>query len=114
MKTYSMDFRERVVQACDAEDSTRAEIADQFGVSNSWIRRLLQRRREDGSIAARKRGGRRPSKFAGRKLEKLKELLQRQPDATLAELRDQSGVRASLTSVFRALDRLGARRKKSP
>jgi HK97 family phage prohead protease len=49
-----------------------------------------------------------------RKLEKLKELLDAQPDATLAEFRDQCGVKASLTSVFRALDRLGARRKKSP
>lgn len=114
MKTYSMDLRERVVQSCDAGDSTREEIAEQFGVSTSWIRRLLQRRREHGSIAARKRGGRRPSKFSGRKLEKLKELLEAQPDATLAELRDKSGVKASLTSVFRALDRLDARRKKSP
>jgi transposase len=114
MKTYSQDFRERVVESCDAGDSTREEIAEQFGVSTSWIRRLLQRRRESGSVAAHKRGGRRPSKFSGRKLEKLKELLDAQPDATLAEFRDQCGVKASLTSVFRALDRLGARRKKSP
>ena len=114
MKTYSMDLRQRVVEACDAEELTREEIAEQFGVSTAWIRRLLQRRRESGTIAAQKRGGRRPSKFRGRKLEKLKALLAAQPDATLAELRDQTGVKTSLTSVWRALDRLGARRKKSP
>ena len=53
MKTYSQDLRERVVKACDAGDKTRVEIAALFGVSTAWIRRLLQRRREIGSIARR-------------------------------------------------------------
>jgi len=53
MKTYSKDLRERVVSACDSSDYTRGEIAELFGVSTAWIRRLLQRRRETGSFAAR-------------------------------------------------------------
>jgi hypothetical protein len=51
MAAYSMDLRERVVAACDEGIDTRAEIADRFSASESWIRRLLQRRRETGSIA---------------------------------------------------------------
>ena len=51
MKTYSADLRERVVAACDAGRYPRVEIAAIFGVSAGWIRRLLQRRRESGSVA---------------------------------------------------------------
>ena len=43
-----MDLRDRVVAACDAGEMTREEIAEAFNVSTSWIRRLLQRRREEG------------------------------------------------------------------
>lgn len=51
MRPYSMDLRKRVVAACDARDGSRETIAQRFGVSTAWIRRLLQRRRETGSIA---------------------------------------------------------------
>ena len=113
MKTYSMDLRERAVQACDEEVGTREEIAQLFGVSTAWIRRLLQRRRETGSIAAKPRGGQKPSKFQGKNLDKLKALVEAQPDATLQELLERSRVAASIMAVHRALERLGCRRKKS-
>jgi len=57
MKAYSIDLRERVVAACDAGDSTREQIAARFSVSVSWIRDLLKRRRQTGSIEPRPRGG---------------------------------------------------------
>ena len=113
MKTYSTDLRERVVQACDERLGTREEIARLFGVSTAWIRRLLQRRRESGSIAAKPRGGQKPPKFQGKNLDRLKALVAAQPDATLEELRNRSGVAASIMAVQRALVRLGLRRKKS-
>ena len=113
MKTYSMDLRERVVQACDKNVGTRQEIADLFEVSTAWIRRLLQRRRETGSFAAQRRGGQKPPKIAGKKLQKLQALVEKDPDATLEELRDRCGVDASIMAVHRALQRLGSRRKKS-
>ena len=113
MKTYSTDLRERVVQACDERLGTREEIARLFGVSTAWIRRLLQRRRESGSIAAKPRGGQKPPKFQGKNLDRLKAFVAAQPDATLEELRTRSGVAASSMAVQRALARLGLRRKKS-
>ena len=113
MKTYSTDLRERVVQACDERLGTREEIARLFGVSTVWIRRLLQRRRESGSIAAKPRGGQKPPKFQGKNLDRLKAFVAAQPDATLEELRNRSGVAASIMAVQRALVRLGLRRKKS-
>ena len=51
MRPYSMGLRRRVVAACDRKDERQVKIAERFGVSTAWIRRLLQRRRETGSIA---------------------------------------------------------------
>src|SRR5262249_57251525 len=50
MKTYSQDLRERVVRACAEGRGTRQQIADLFGVSTAWIRRLLQRHRTTPSM----------------------------------------------------------------
>lgn len=108
-----MDLRGRVVQACDQKRGSREHIAKLFGVSTAWIRRLLQRRRELGAIAPMPHGGGRPAKFSGRKLVRLKELVEQQPDATLTELRDRAGVEASIMAVHRALERLESRLKKS-
>ena len=113
MESYSMDLRERVVRACDERIGTRMEIAETFGVSTAWIRRLLQRRRETGDFSARPCGGRRFCAFDEAGMERLKSLVEEQPDATLHELLDRSGVRASIMAVHRALERMGCHRKKS-
>lgn len=113
MKTYSNDLRERVVRACDEKVGTRKQIAKLFGVSTAWIRRLLQRRRESADFSARRRGGRKPPKFVGQKLEQLRTWVIQQPDITLQELLDRSEVNASTMAVHRALKRLGCTRKKS-
>jgi transposase len=113
METYSMDLRERVVRACDEQIGTRTEIAEMFGVSTAWIRRLLQRRRESGGFSAHRRGGRRFAAFDDAGQERLRGLVEAQPDATLQELLDRSGVQASIMAVHRALERLGCHRKQS-
>jgi transposase len=107
MKTYSDDLRERVVRACDEGRGTRQEIADLFGVSTAWIRRLHQRRRETGSIAARPRGGSQATKMDDDRRFHLLVLVTAQPDATLAELRDRLGAPVHLSTIARTLNRLG-------
>lgn len=113
MKTYSMDLRERVIRAYDQKVGTQEQVAKLFGVSARWIKKLLQRRRETGSIAPRPHGGGWTPKFSGQKLDRLKALVEQSPDATLQELLEQSGVDGSIMAVHRALERLGCRRKKS-
>lgn len=107
-----MDLRDRVVVACDAGELTREEIAEQFGVSTAWIRRLLQRRRQTGSYAPKGHAGGRQPAFTGATLAQLDQLVRAQPDATLEELRDRSGVSCTLMTVSNTLQRLGYRRKK--
>jgi transposase len=113
MKTYSMDLRERVVEACDAGEGSREQIAKRFNVSTSWIRRLLQRRRETGEIAPRDYRSGRKAVFCGQSLQDLRAVVEEQPDATLQELLDRSGKACSVVTVWRTLERLGCRRKKS-
>lgn len=112
MKAYSQDLRERVVRACDQHRGTRQQIADLFGVSTAWIRRLLQRRRQTGSFAARPRGGCTAVKLDTDQRFRLVELVAEDPDATLAELRQRLGVAVDLSTIHRALDRFGLALKK--
>jgi len=114
LKAYSQDLRERVVRACDAGGRSRPQVADLFGVSGAWVRRLLQRRRQTGSFAAKPRGGGAPTKMTDDRRARLLVLVSEQPDATLAQLRDRLGAPVHLSTVARALDRLGWSLKKSP
>jgi transposase len=90
-----------------------AAVAAQFEVSLSWVYRLVQRRRDTGSIAPRKQ-----TKFRRRSLSsdqevRLVALITARPDATLAELQQALPTRAALSTLWRAIDRLGLTVKKN-
>ena len=85
MDAYSLDLRKRVLAACDAGQPTK-KVAEQFDVSPAWVRRLKQRRREDGSIEPRPIPGAKP-KLDPAARDWLLEQVHRQPDLTLEELR---------------------------
>lgn len=112
MAAYSLDLRTRVVRACD-NGTPPAAVAARFEVSLAWVYRVLQRRRETGSIAPRKQ-----TKFRGRALSgdeelRLVGLITARPDATLAELQQALPTRAALSTLWRAIDRLGLTVKKN-
>jgi transposase len=113
MKTYSMDLRERVVAAYDRGEGDPEQLARRFCVGVAWIYRLLQRRRQTGSIAPKPHAGGQPPAFDEAAAERLRRANEDEPDATLAELRDATGARCSPAAVHRALRRLGITRKKS-
>ncbi len=112
MKPYSMDLREQVVAACDAREGTREQIAERFGVSDRWIRKLLQRRRETDSLAPLPRNPGRKRALNDRQMQRLGRLIQRRPDATLKELRKSLGVKISIAALDRAIRRLDVTLKK--
>jgi transposase len=118
MEAYSLDLRERVVRACDDRLGTREEIAEMLGVSVSFITKLLRRRRDEKTIAARPHsGGGKPS-LSEADLKRVEKLVARQADATLPELcgqlADGGGPQVKPWTMCRALQRLGLVRKKSP
>ena len=101
MKAYSMDLRQRILEDCDAGMEVR-QVAVKYRVSESWIRRLKQRRRENGEVAPRRAGSRREPKWLPH-AERLQQLVQSTPDATLDELRQALGIDCSIHTVARAL-----------
>lgn len=104
MKAYSLDLRTRVLKDADGGMRTR-EVAVKYDVSESWVRRLKQRRRESGEIAARSsRNGVRPKWLAY--ADQLQRLVEAKPDLTLRELRDALGREVSLQTLSRALRQL--------
>ena len=110
MQPYSADLRERVLADCDRGLGTRA-VATKYSVSESWVRRLKQRRRETGAVAPRAAAtGPTPSWHSYG--DQLRAAIAQAPDATLAELRDRLGLAVALSTLWRACAALGLSVKK--
>ena len=102
MDSYSIDLRKRVLEDCDVGSSTR-QVALKYRESESWVRRLKQRRRESGEIAPRLSRNKCPAAVAALCGSFAGVGCREQPDATLRELRDRLGVPLSLMTLCRAL-----------
>jgi transposase len=112
MRPYSKDLRERVVAAVDHGEGSQREVARRFRVSLTFVFRLLRRRRDAGTLDPKPHGGCPPPTMGPDELRRLAELIREQPDATLEQLRQRGDFRCSLTTIWRALRRLGLTRKK--
>ena len=112
MATLSQDLRERIVAAYDRGEGTRQQIAERYNVSLGMVKKLLQQRRRTDDIRARHhRSGRKP-KLTRAHRRRLVELVEEQPDMTLAELREAIGVACTLPAIHYALAREGLSLKK--
>jgi len=105
---YSQDLRDRVLRAYDRGMRTK-QIAETFGVSPAWARRVKQRRRETGETTAKPMGG--PGVTIVDRVQ-LAALVGQHPDATLAELREYLGVQCALSTLCMALKKMGVSFKK--
>ena len=87
-----------------------------FGVTKQYICKLLRQRRETGSLAPLPRGGGAQAKLSEEHLLTLAELVARQPDATLEELRQQlrrqTRMEVSISTIWRGLERIEFTQKK--
>jgi transposase len=112
MAAISLDLRARILAARQAGETT-AEVADRFDVSPAFVRRLLQRYRESGSLApkATPRGSK--PRLAAQE-GPIRDLLRREPDLTATEVRDRLSLAVSAVTVWRAIRRLGLSFKKRP
>jgi transposase len=111
---YSMDYRMAVARAYD-ECGSSLEVAEQFGCSESWVRRLMQQRRERGTLeplSSARHDDQRIYNDADE--QKIRELIRIRPDATLKEVAEALAKPAHPATVSRTLARLDLPRKKSP
>lgn len=110
MGPYSLDLRQRVAQAVDAREGSLRQLARRFGVSVSFITRLLALRRQTKSLAPRPHQGGPFPLLNQDRLQRLRQLVHDQPDAILDELAQPLG--CSRMTVWRALRKLRITRKK--
>lgn len=111
MAAISMDLRLRIFDARESGEST-SEVAERFQVSPAFVRRLLQRYRESGSLAPSS-ASRGPKPQLANHHEKLRELMTQHPDLTAPEVRQRLNLKVSAITVWRALVALGFTFKKS-
>ena len=114
MARYSIDLRRKILQAYERRIGSQRALADIFGVSLSFVEKLLRRHRATGAIAPKPHaGGQRPRLDVAAD----RQLVHEQPDATLEELctraAEMTGIRVSVPTMCRRVQRLGLPRKKS-
>lgn len=118
MAAYSLDLRERIVDAVERQIGSKRKIAELFGVHESFIYKLLRQRRQRDDIAPLPQGGGAHAKLSPDQLQQLPDWVAATPDATLDELRvrleKKTRVGISLSTLCRVRQALGLSRKKSP
>jgi transposase len=117
MQAYSLDLRRRVVAAYENGVETIPEVAERFEVSDSFIKKLLRRKRTTGDIAPIGHRGGQPRRLSDQDRQWLLKTVLAQPDITLGELqerlRGEKNLAASVPTLCRELRALNLRRKKS-
>jgi len=114
-RPYSVDLRERVLQAHETGEGSQRVLAARFAVSVGTVCGWLGIARREGRRGPRAHGGGRRL-LGGADPQVLAGLVAEQNDATLAQygtrLAERTGVRLSEAAICRALTRLGLSRKK--
>jgi transposase len=111
MRAYSQDLRERVLQAYDAGDGGYVTLSRRFRVAESTVYRWVGECRREGKRAPKLYRHGFVSVLDDDDGAVLRQLVEEQPDATLAEYATRfeapTGWAVSLPSVCRALKRWG-------
>jgi transposase len=116
MKAYSLDLRQRVLSAALRGDRAIPAVAGLLGVSTAFVNKMLRLHRAGADLAPRPHGGGCPARLLPRHEKLLRSEVRRRKDSTLEELRahleERDAVAVSVSTVSRALIRLGLGRKK--
>jgi putative transposase len=114
MKPLSQDLRERIVAAYEAGEGSYKVIAARFKVGPTVVGKLVQQKRELGTLQPQTHlRGRKPA-VSGEKEAALREHLEKHPDATVLERREFLGIACSEKTLWQTLRKMGWRFKKSP
>jgi transposase len=118
MGPYSLDLRERIVDAYHRKEGSVRELADRFSVGVNTVQRYLSLQRQTGALQPRPHTGGPPRLIDAQALQTVRALLQEKNDRTDAEYAEAfgrcTGLRVSRRTMNRTWQRLGVTRKKKP
>ena len=116
-KAYSDDLRRKLLEAHDRGEGSLRELAQRFGVSVPYAWKISRQRRRTGQIERVQQRHSPRSRMTPEVQSSLRGLLRQQLDSTLRELQQRLGERAkvkvSVQHLWRVLQRMGWRLKKS-
>ena len=116
-RPYSNDLRRKFLLAYEKGKGTLGELAEDFGVSEGWAKKISALRSRTGQMDRPpwRRGP--ASRVTAAVQQWLREQIRQQPDLTLLELQQQlqqaQGLRLSIGRLWLALRQMGLRLKKS-
>jgi transposase len=117
MAAYSIDLRQKILHAYERRLGSQRALADVFGVSLSFIEKVLRRYRTTGELGPKPHAGGQTPRLDAAAQVLIRQRVHASPDATLEELcayvADTTGVRVSLATMCRLGQRLDLPRKKS-
>src|SRR4028118_44973 len=109
MQAYSLEFREMIIDTYAEGNTSQRQLAKRFRVAPSFVQKILKQYRETGSIEPKRRLEQTPTKLNSAQLEILKNLVEANNDATLAELCDlllqETKIPVGVSTMFRMLEK---------
>ena len=115
MKAYSLDLRQRIINAHNNRENSLRQLASRFNVSLNFVQKLIRRYQNEGTLDPKPHGGGSVAKLANH-LSVVQQLVEEDNDATLAELceriEQRTEIRVSQSTLFRVLQQLDLTRKK--
>lgn len=111
-KVISVDLRERIVVAYEQREGTREEVAKRFKVSLGMVKKLLAQKDRTGDLRPRYRYCGRKAKLEPAHGERMKALVKKEPDLTLAEIKQRLELDCTIGAIHWILRRQGLTYKK--
>lgn len=111
-KPISLDLRERIVMAYESKEGTREEMAKRFKVSLGMVKKLLAQKTRTGDLKNRYSYCGRKAKLEPEYGAALRKLVQKQPDVTLVEIKEQLGLDYTIGAIHWVLGKMGLTYKK--
>jgi transposase len=106
MQPYSLDLRQKIVDAYEKGDVSQRKLAKSFGVAVSFVSKILLQYHRSGTLGPKIRTEQTPIKLTPEQLDVLRQLVEAQPDATLAELKEQLLEKTDVSIGTSTIDRM--------
>ncbi|MCA2507443.1 MAG: transposase [Microcystis sp. M54BS1] len=117
MKSYPVEFRQKILDCYYNEPISQRQLAKRFCVTLSFVQKLLKQYRETGDLRPKTYRCGRHLKLTPEQMLVLGELIEENNDATLAQLStlflERTGIVLSVATVARIAERLRITRKKN-
>lgn len=108
MKPYPVDLRSKIVTAYKNNEGSMLKLACQYGVSRSFVQKMIKQEKETGNVMSTGNGNRN-SKLRGH-TELVKRLIEANPSLSLREMcqaiRQETGIEVSLSTMHRFIRKI--------